>query len=165
VLRVFKSLLVAHDVYRVDTLPDGASGYERDTISLGWEDRLRARGRRRSDGGIEFGTALPRGTVLTAGDCFVLDEEARVIAVVERAEPLLIVEPPSPPEWGRFAYYIGNSHQPVMITERAIVCPDVPGMAQILEQHGIPFSRAVGPFTPVRMMEDVFSPGHQHAPR
>jgi urease accessory protein UreE len=157
VLQVFKSLPVAHDVMRADALPASASGYVRDTITLDWEGRLKARGRRRSDGGTEFGTALPRGTVLRAGDCLVCEPLERVFVVVEREETVLVVEPRSPLEWGLFGYHIGNSHQPVMFTEREIVCADLPGMDQVLEQHGIAFTRATRTFTPVGLLTD-----HRH---
>jgi len=160
VLHVFKSLPIARQVHREGALPHGARAYPRDTITLGWEDRLKARGRRRSDRGLEFGTALPRGSILCAGDCFVLPSPAVVIAVVERDEPVFVVEPRTPAEWGRFAYFIGNSHQPVMITDRAIVCPDLPGMEQVLTYHGIAFSRSTQPFTPVGLVLD-----HQHQPQ
>jgi urease accessory protein len=157
VLQVFKSLPVVHDVVRQGSLPAAASGYARDTITLGWEERLKARGRRRSDGGTEFGTALPRGTVLSAGDCLICDPLAQLFVVIERDEPVLIVEPCTAVEWGLFAYYIGNSHQPVMLTEREIVCADLPGMDQVLEQHAIAFTRATRPFTPVGLLAD-----HRH---
>jgi urease accessory protein len=156
---VFRSLPVARDVYREDTLPAAADRYARDTITLGWEDRLRARGRRRSDGGVEFGTALGRGTVLRAGDCFVLDPIAAAIIVIERPEPVFVIEPRTGFEWGLFGYHIGNSHQPVMITDRELVCPDAPGMADVLEYHRIPFARAVRSFTPVGLAGDA---SHRH---
>jgi hypothetical protein len=35
-----------------------------------------------------------------------------------------------------------------MITEAGIVCPDVRGIEQLLEQQRIPFSRTTLPFTP-----------------
>lgn len=159
-LHAFKSLPVAREIYREDNLPAAAHRYAHDTITLGWEDRLRARGRRCSDGGVEFGTALSRGTVLHGGDWFVLDPIAAAIVVIERAEPVLVVEPRTGSEWGLFGYHIGNSHQPVMITDRAFVCPDGPGMAEVLEHHGIPFTRAVQPFTPVGLAES--DPSHRH---
>ena len=157
-LNVFKSLAVAKEVHREETLPAAARSYARDTITLGWEERLKGRGRRMSDAGVEFGTALSRGVVLRQGDCFVLSDT--VIAVVERPEPVLIVEPHTPAEWGLFAYHIGNSHQPVMIVDDAIVCPDLPGMQQVLEYHAIAFSRATRPFTPISSLGA--GPGHRH---
>ena len=48
----------------------------------------------------------------------------------------------------RWAYYIGNSHQPLMIADDALVCADVPGMEQVLTWHAIPFTREQRAFTP-----------------
>lgn len=157
VLERFKTLPTAEVVARPDALPAGASGFVRDTITLGWEDRLRTRGRRATDGGVEFGTALPRGTVLRGGDCLVVVGLRLVVAVIERPEPVLVIRPGSPVQWAEYGYQIGNSHQPVMITDEAILCLDFPGMEQILAQHAIAFTRAVRPFTPVGLMVD-----HRH---
>jgi urease accessory protein len=157
-LQVFRSLPVASAVYRADTLPATAPPYARDTVTLGWEERLKGRSRRRSDSGVEFATTLPRGTVLREGDCLVLDAHSLVVTVIERAEPVFVVEPRTAEEWGLYGYLIGNSHQPVMLVDGAIVCPDVPGMEQVLTQHDISFSRATRPFTPVSLMLD-----HRHA--
>ena len=100
--------------------------------------------------------SLPRGSVLRAGDCFVLDAVRIVVTVVERPEPVFVIEPRSAPEWALFAYHIGNRHQPVMITDRALVCPDVPGVAQLLHQQHMPHTRAMLPFTPATTL-----PAHQ----
>ena len=150
-------MVVVERVYREPELPDAARGYARDTITLGWEDRTHVHGRRRTDGGVEFGTSLPRGTVLHAGDCLVLEGERLVVSVVERAEPVFVVEPRSAREWALFAYHIGNRHQPVMITDRSLVCPDVPGVEQLLQQHHIPYVRSTLPFTPAATVAS-----HQH---
>ena len=141
-------MTIVERIDKVRDLPETARGFERDTVTLGWEDRTHVHGRRRSDGGVEFGTSLPRGSVLREGDCFVLDAERLVVVVVERAEPVFVVEPRSAPEWALFAYHIGNRHQPVMITERALVCPDAPGVEQLLSQHQMPYARGTMPFTP-----------------
>ena len=153
-LQVFRSLPVASAVYRDELLPAVARSFARDTVTLGWEDRLKGRSRRRSDSGVEFATTLPRGTVLREGDCFVLDAHALVVIVIERPEPVFVVEPRTAEEWGLYGYLIGNSHQPVMLVDGAIVCPDVPGMEQVLTQHEIRFSRAMRPFTPVSFLLD-----------
>lgn len=157
VLRMFKPLPIVEEVCRVDAMSDSARGLRRDTITLGWEDRVKTRGRRRSDSGVEFATALPRSTVLRQGDCFVLPDV--VVEVAERPESVFVIEPRTPAEWGLFAYQIGNSHQPLMIAGGMLVCPADPGMRQVLEHYGIPFRSAEQPFTPLG-----FNMGHQHAP-
>jgi urease accessory protein len=156
-LRVFKPLPVARQVHALDALPPHARDYAPDTVTLGWEERIKARALRRSDGGVEFGTTLPRGTVLHGGDVFVLDALATRIAVVELEEPVLVISPSTSGEWGRFSYHIGNSHQPMMVADDAIVCPDVAGMAQVLDYHRIPYTRSRRPFTPLGRVPD-----HRH---
>jgi urease accessory protein len=141
-------LTVIGQVLREDALPAPARGHARDTITLGWHERLHGHGRRRSDGGVAFGLSLPRGTMLRGGDCLVLDEAKTVVLVIERPESVFLIEPRTPQEWGLFAYHIGNRHQPLMITDAGIVCPDVAGVEQLLEQQRIPFARATLAFTP-----------------
>jgi len=155
---LFRSLQVARDVRRIEALPPAAAGYQRDTITLGWEARLKTRARRTSDSGREFATALPRGTMLREGDCFVFDDESLTIVVVEEREPVLVVHPKSAAEWGLFAYQIGNSHQPLMVTNDALVCADLPGMKQVLEQHAIEYQSELRAFAPVALTID-----HRHS--
>jgi urease accessory protein len=154
---MFKALPVADATYREETLPASARDYARDAIVLGWEERLKTRGRRRSSGGREFGTSLPRGTVLQGGDRLLLDPVRVVVEVVARLEPAFVIEPRTPAEWGLFAYHIGNGHQPVMITEQALICPDVEGVRMLLDYHGIPYARAEVAFTPTGALAD-----HRH---
>ena len=150
-------MTIVERLYHGAELQGDARAYARDTVTLGWEDRTHVHGRRRTDGGVEFGTSLPRGTVLRAGDVLVLDPERLVVSIVERPEPVFVVEPRTTAEWGLFAYHIGNRHQPLMVTERALVCPDVPGVEQVLQQHRMPYARATMPFTPAATVA-----GHQH---
>ena len=152
-----QAVTVVDVVVREDALPESARAYTRDTMTLGWEDRVQTHGRRQTDGGIACGLALPRGTVLRAGDCFVLAQERVVVAVVEQAQPVFVIEPATPPEWALYAYHIGNRHQPLMVTETAIVCPDVPGVEQLLRQQHIPHVRAMQAFTPA-----TAATPHQH---
>jgi len=150
-------MTVVERVHEESELPASCAAFARDTVTLGWEDRTHVHGRRRTDGGIEFGTSLPRGTVLRAGNCVVLDEERLVVSVVERPEPVFVIEPRSAPEWALFAYHVGNRHQPIMITDRGLVCPDVPGVELLLRQHHMPYTRATLPFTPATTVA-----GHSH---
>jgi urease accessory protein len=141
-------MTVVDRVHKAGVLPDTARGFSHDVVTLGWEARTHVHGRRRTEGGVEFGTSLPRGTVLRAGDCLVLEEERIVVEVVERAEPVFVIEPRSAQEWALFAYHIGNRHQPLMIADAALICPDVPGVELLLQQHQMPYVRATRPFTP-----------------
>ena len=150
-------LEVLERVFRGDELPVEARGFRREVLTLGWEERLHVHGRRTSDSGTEFGTSLPRGTIMRAGDCFVLNEAKVVVSVVEKPEPVFVIEPQTPQEWSLFAYHIGNRHQPLMITGRGIVCPDIAGVEALLEQQRIPFVRATLAFTPATAVA-----GHQH---
>ena len=154
---MFKSPPIARIVHSLADLPDTVSGFARDTVTIGWEERLRVRARRRSDAGFEFATALPRGTILRENDCLVFDQSRVIVRVVEEEEPMLVVRPRSAQEWGIFAYHIGNSHQPAMFVDDAIVCPDALGMHEILTYHAIPFVRERRRFTPLGQMSD-----HQH---
>lgn len=154
---MFKSLPVAKTINPLDRLSGAVLGFARDTVTLEWEERLRARARRRSDLGFEFATALPRGTVLRQDDCFVFDAHRTIVRVVELEEPMLVVRPKDHREWGVFAYHIGNSHQPVMIVDEAIICPDALGMDQLMTYHAIPFVRERRRFTPLGQLSD-----HQH---
>ncbi len=157
---LLRALPVVETVDRGDALPNVTKPYAHDTITLGWEERVRARARRRSDGGLEFATALPRGTVLRESDCLIVTARKTVVRVIELPEAVLVVRPPTPEAWGLFAYQIGNSHQPIMLTSDAIVCPDVLGMEQVLSYHGIPFVREERPFTPLGQLSS-----HAHVPR
>ena len=141
-------MTVIERVYRERDLPDVARGFTRDTVTLGWEERTRAHALRTTDNGVEFGTSLPRGSVLRAGDCLIIEPARTVVRVVERLEPAFVVEPQTSAEWGLFAYHIGNGHQPLMVTDRALVCPDVPGAEALLQYHRIPYVRAEIAFTP-----------------
>ncbi|MGE3707425.1 MAG: hypothetical protein AB7I13_19310, partial [Vicinamibacterales bacterium] len=80
-----------------------------------------------------------------------------IVTVVELAEPVLVVCPRTPEDWGLVGYYIGNSHQPVMLTAEGLVCPDILGVRMILEQHRLAFIEDVRSFTPVALTVD-----HRH---
>jgi urease accessory protein len=150
-------MTVVEQIHREPHIPEGARAYARHTVTLGWEDRTHVHGRRRTDEGVEFGTALPRGTVLRAGDWMVLETEELLVSVVERDEPVFVIEPRHAAEWALFAYHIGNRHQPLMITDQALLCPEVPGVEPLLQQHHMPYTRSVRPFTPV-----ATAVGHSH---
>ncbi len=145
---MFRRLPIADAVFTLDRLPAGLLEYSRDTVTVGWQERTTPRARLRTDGGVEFGTALPPGVVLREGDCLALEQPRLVVMVREREEPVLVARTASASQLARWAYYIGNSHQPLMIADAALICADVPGMEQVLTYHAIPFARERRTFTP-----------------
>jgi len=155
---LFRTVPVASTVVRPGQLSLACAAWPSHTVTMGWEDRLKARGRRCTDDGIEFATALPRGTALHEGDCLPLDAPQIVVVVQAREEEVLVIRPATTDEWALWGYHIGNSHQPMMIAPDAIVCADLTGMEQVLTFHGIPFVRERRAFTPVSQM-----PGHHDA--
>ena len=152
---LFKTVPIASAVALAEQLPAEYGPWPRQTATMGWEERLKARGRRRSDEGFEFATALPRGAVLHDGDCLALDSAQLIIVVRALAEAVLVVRPTTTEEWALWSYHIGNSHQPMMIAADAIVCVELPGMEQVLTYHGVPFVREQRVFTPASQ-----APGH-----
>lgn len=134
--------------YCENALPESTRGYGRDSMTLGWEDRLHVHGLRHSDRRVTFSLPLRRRTTLGGGDCLVVDEAKTVVVIVERPESVFVIELRTPLECVLFGYHIGNRHQPLMITETGIVCPDIAGVQQLLQQHRIPFVRATLPLTP-----------------
>jgi len=152
---LFKTVPIADAVIRAEHVPAECSRWPRQVVVLGWEERLKARGRRRSSDGVEFATALPRGTVLRDGDVLILESSQLIVEVRALQESVLVVRPTATEEWALWSYHIGNSHQPLMLAADAIVCADVPGMEQVLTYHAIPFTREQRAFTPVSQ-----TPGH-----
>lgn len=147
----------------VDRVGDGerpgiTSGFVEDTLTLGWEDRLRVHGRRRSDQGVEFGLSLPRGTVLKEGDRLLLEPLRRLVRVREAEEAVCVMAPENPREAAWIAYQIGNRHQPLMITGTELICPRTPGVELVLAQLGISYIADQRCFTPA-----IARVGHDHA--
>ncbi|MFN7915098.1 MAG: urease accessory protein UreE [Vicinamibacterales bacterium] len=154
-MALFRSVPVVEAVFAEDRLPAALAAYPRDTVTLGWQARMGSRGRWTTDGGVDFGTALPRGTILRDGDCLAIDRLPLLVVVREQAEPVLVARPASIEEAARWAYQVGNSHQPLMIDDGLLVCPDEHGAADVFAYHGIPFERESRRFTPVSS-----GPGH-----
>ncbi len=145
---LFRRLPIADAVFRLDRLPAGLIGHPQDTVTAGWHDRTTPRARLRTASGVEFGTSLPPGAVLRHGDCLVLEQLPLVVVVHELEEPVLVARAASAAQAARWAYSIGNSHQPLMVTDDALVCADAPGVEQVLTYHAIPFTRERRAFTP-----------------
>ena len=57
-------MTVVEQIHSATEVDARYAGYQRDTLTLTWEDRRQGHGRRRSDGGLEFAISLPNGTIL-----------------------------------------------------------------------------------------------------
>jgi urease accessory protein UreE len=124
-----------------------AKEFRRDSITLSWEDRRQGHGRRRSDQGLDFAISLPPGTVLKAGDNFVLEAEQTIVAVIEAHEPVYVMKPKTPQEFAYFAYHVGNRHQVLMIGSEELVFLQNPAVRSLLEQLRADFTTDQRPFT------------------
>src|SRR3989442_7328489 len=101
--------IVEHVVQESTAVLEHAS-FNRDVITLTWEERRQGHGRRRSDAGLEFAISLPNGTVLKNGDSLVLAPEHTIVTVREAVEPVFVIRPKTPQEWAYYAYQVGNRH-------------------------------------------------------
>jgi urease accessory protein len=131
--------------------------YQRDTLTLKWEERRQGHGKRRTDSGLEFAISLPGGTILKADDCLVLDPEKTIVRVREAPEPVYIVRPKTPHDWAYYAYHVGNRHQQVMIGETELVFLQNPAVRSLLEQLHVHFESDERPFTAA-----LANVGHAH---
>jgi urease accessory protein len=131
--------------------------YQRDTLTLKWEERRQGHGKRRSDSGLQFAISLPGGTILKEGDCLVLEPEKTIVRVREAPEPVYIVRPKTPHDWAYYAYHVGNRHQQVMIGETELIFLQNPAVRSLLEQLHVDFDLDERPFTAA-----LANVGHAH---
>lgn len=152
---LFKRLPVAEAVFRANRLPAAVVDYARDEVRLSWTARADTRGRHRTESGVEFGVMLPPFTVLVDGDCLALDSAKTLVVVRSVQEDVLVATPSSAHECARWAYLVGNSHQPLMVGDGELVCPATREAEQVLLFHQVPFTRERRVFTP-----EATGPGH-----
>lgn len=129
--------------------------YARAEVRLPWAARSDTRGRHRTESGVEFGVLLPVGAVLQDGDCLALDAVQTLVVVRAVEEDVLVVTSPTPRDAVRWAYLIGNSHQPLMADETSLVCLATKDAEQVLTFYQVPFTRERRVFAP-----EAIGPGH-----
>lgn len=151
----FRSVPTAESVLDLQRLPAGVAGHPRDTVVLGWAERMSPRGRWTTEGGVDFGASLPRGTVLAEGQALAIEHPPLLILVRAKPEPVLVACPASAGQAMLWAYQLGNAHLPLMLDAGLLICLDVRGVDEVFTFHAIPFTRETRPFTPVPQ-----GPGH-----
>ncbi len=150
-------MTVVEELFKPDQLPAYALLWQREMLTLPWEERCRSHGKRTTDQGLLFALSLPSGTVLAEGDCLILPEEQRIVTICESEENVYVVQPSSAYEWAYWSYQIGNRHQALMIGDTELVCMQEPAVKQLLDQLNIHYVEDKRRFTPA-----VKVSGHTH---
>lgn len=130
------------------------SGLDRDTISLGWEERRKSRQKLTTHSGMPIALALPTGSILEDGEIIYQDAE-RYVAVEAAPEDVLCLYPEHPEDYALAAYEIGNRHMPLSVGHGRLMTVYEPLLAGHFEKRGIRCEHLCIPFEPVKK-------GHSH---
>ena len=123
-------------------------GRQRDTVSLGWEERRWTRRRLTTTGGREVALALPTGSVLEPGAIIAVEADWYLV-VESRPEPLLAIYPQSHEEAVRLAFDVGNRHFTLAVEDDGLLVPDDPAMEQLVSRLGIRWERRQAHYSPL----------------
>lgn len=123
-------------------------GRQRDTVSLGWEERRWNRRRLTTTGGREVALALPTGSVLEPGAIIAVEADWYLV-VESRPEPLLAIYPQSHEEAVRLAFDVGNRHFTLAVEDDGLLVPDDPAMEQLVSRLGIRWERRQAHYSPL----------------
>jgi urease accessory protein len=128
------------------TVDEMAGRFEiEDPVLLTSDERASAHRLLRSRDGRSVRVSLPRQAELYDGD--VLAIESNVAVVVRSApEELLVISPKDQLSWGVTGFQLGNLHRPVRFTEKAMLTPADPTVADVLTRLGIAFEWRTLPF-------------------
>jgi urease accessory protein len=124
------------------------AGRQRDSVSLGWEERRWNRRRLVTTGGREVALALPTGSVLEPGAIIAVEAEWYLV-VDSRPEPLLAIYPESPDQAVRIAFDVGNRHFTLAVEDDALLVPDDLAMEQLAIRLGVRWERRQAHYSPL----------------
>ena len=124
------------------------AGRQRDTVSLGWEERRWNRRRLTTTGGREVALALPTGSVLEPGAIIAVEADWYLV-VESRPEPLLAIYPQSHEQAVRLAFDVGNRHFTLAVEDDELLVPDDPAMEQLVSRLGIRWERRQAHYSPL----------------
>lgn len=124
------------------------NGKENDALVLTAEQRRWLRGRFKTAHGRELGLAFPTGTTLEPGAVLWI-EPGWYLTVEAAPEPVLVILPASRREAIKIAFEVGNRHFPLALDEDALLVPDDPAMAGLLDRLGAAWQRRVLAFDPI----------------
>lgn len=130
----------------------GAGDKAATTVTLTYALRCKSRQPLILDNGERVLLALPRGTVLRAGD-LLQDDDGRLIAVHAAREPLTVASTEDAQLLARACYHLGNRHAPLAISENQvsflqdhILDALLTGLGLSLHHEHLPFEPEAGAF-------------------
>ena len=124
------------------------AGRQRDTVSLGWEERRWNRRRLTTTGGREVALALPTGSVLEPGAIIAVEADWYLV-VESRPEALLAIYPRSHEEAVRVAFDVGNRHFTLAVGDDALLVPDDLALEQLVSRLGVRWERRRDHYSPL----------------
>lgn len=132
----------------------------RDSLTLAFELRRRARLRARLDSGQEVGLLLERGLSLKHGDRLATREGDLVVEVRARPEVLSRVTVSDAHLLARAAYHLGNRHVPLQIEPGRLSYQHDHVLDGLMHELGLQVDVIEVPFEPEA---GGYSGGHRHA--
>jgi urease accessory protein len=136
-----------HDLIRIETLPSSSrNDLEIINLEMTCADRRRVRRRIVAQDGLEFGLALPTGTVLEPGTVLHANE-TRAYVVTAAPEEVVLIHARAWSEGARIAHQIGNLHRDIQTLENfeMLALWDAP-LELLLLRLGANFERTSRPF-------------------
>lgn len=131
------------------------------TLPLTAEERKRSHHRFYTAEGEEVRLRLPRGTMLQDGDLLQEVDQATVVKIIAKPEPVLTITTHDPLSLVRAAYHLGNRHVPLEVNANYLRLPPDPVLADMLRQMGLTVTEATLPFQPEAGA--YASTGHDHS--
>jgi urease accessory protein len=118
------------------------------TLALTAEDRSKSRYRCQATTGEVLLLALPRGTVLSAGDLLTTDAQDWWCRIEAESEPVLIVQAERPLDLLRAAYHLGNRHVPLELSFQGLKLLADPVLKEMLIHQGLKVREGLESFSP-----------------
>jgi urease accessory protein len=128
--------------------PSASACIYQDSVTLTAEERQRSRYPCTTDQGTQILLALPRGTVLHAGDYLTTAEKDRWIIVKVQTEPVFRVTGSQPLDILRAAYHLGNRHVPLALAPNYLILSPDPVLKEMLHHLGLTVVETELPFEP-----------------
>jgi len=138
---------------------EGSATSASSTVSLGHDQRRRARLRVTLADGTVVGIALRRGVVLRDGDVLA-DDEGHLLAVRAAEESLSVASTPDAHLLSRAAYHLGNRHVALQIEPGRLAYPHDHVLDAMCRELGLEVREERAPFEPEA---GGYATGHAHA--